>query len=164
MVLTKNKHTEAKKMLENAQNYADLNSTCVKVKVGSLIITPEDNVIFGCNHGIHNCKTNGCRRIKLYGENSKEHRLPSDCDAVHSEIDAISKAAQLGVKLKGASIFVTRYPCEACARAIAGSGIKYLIYGRKGAISEYTDKILTDAGVEYLKIPTDVWDKEDNNA
>lgn len=153
---------EAYKYLNDAQNYADINSTCDKVMVGSLIVTEDGYYSFGCNHGICNCAKNGCRRIKLYGENSKEHRLPSDCDAIHSEVDAISNAARIGLKLSGATIFVTRYPCENCARAIAQSGITTVIYGRREDPSEYTRQILEDSGVKCFKLAT--WNREDNNA
>lgn len=151
----------AERSLNNAQNYADVNSTCAKVKVGSMILGHDGEVMFGCNHGVCNCVKNGCRRIKLYGENSKEHRLPSDCDAIHSEVDAISKAAKVGMKLSGATIFVTRYPCENCARAIAQAGITTVIYGRREDPSEYTRQILDDSGVKCFKL--DTWNREDNN-
>ena len=144
--------------LDSADIYASFNSTCAKVRVGSMI-TDGSRVLFGCNHGVHDCKRNGCRRVELYGENSKEHRLPSDCDAVHSEVDAIAKAARVGMKLEGATIFVTRYPCEACARAIAESGIKNVVYGRTQNISEYTQQIFDNAGVQVLKIWQ--WYRED---
>lgn len=146
--------------LDMAQKYADEMSTCVKVKVGSVVITDTYGII-GYNHGVSNCKKNGCRRIKLYGNASKEHRLPSDCDALHSEIDAICSAARDGISLIGATIYVTRYPCEACARAIAESGISKVIYGRKEEVSDYTREILEDAGVEIFHIKS--WEREDNN-
>ena len=150
------------RMLDLAQSYADENSTCCKVKVGSVILIPSTLVfIYGCNHGVHRCTKNGCRRVMLYGEASKQHRLPSDCDSVHSEIDAISKAAKEGHKLDGATIYVSRYPCENCARAVAAAGIKKVIYGRTESISDYTQQILDDAGVEVYKI--DDWDWEDNH-
>lgn len=153
---------KAAKMLDNAQIYADSHSTCAKVRVGSLILTPNEEIVTGANHGVCNCVKNGCRRISLYGENSKEHRLPSDCDSIHSEIDAISKAAKSGIKLMDATIFVTRYPCENCARAVAESGISTVVYGRKEDISKYTQQILDDAGVKCFKLKE--WNREDNNA
>lgn len=148
-------------ILDMAQDYANLCSTCNKVKVGSCILPKESEVpaVFGCNHGVEKCNLNGCRRIKLYGNASKEHRLPSDCDALHSEIDAISIAAKIGIKTEGATIFVTRYPCEACARAIAASGIKRVVYGRKESISPYSALILMNVEVVH-EIS---WDREDNN-
>ena len=156
---------EAKKLLDEVQNYADYYSTCAKVKVGSAIISDLgfDLFTYGCNHGIENCVKNGCRRMRLYGDNSKEHRLPSDCDALHSEVDAISKAAKGGVKTEGATIVVTRYPCEACARAIAAAGITTVIYGRKEPMSKYAEDIIRqNEGVEVYHIFD--WMKEDNNA
>ena len=151
------------KMLNMANWYADMHSTCAKVRVGSLIYNEDDaQWVYGCNHGVMNCKARGCRRVRLYGENSKLHRLPSDCDALHSEIDAISRAAKEGVKVDGATIYVTRYPCEACARAIAAAGIKKVVFGRKEDISEYTRLILENADIEIEKI--DEWTEEDDNA
>ena len=149
------------KELDWAQNFADEQATCTKVKVGSVIETKFGELIYGCNHGAYNCAKNGCRRIKLYGNASKEHRLPSDCDAIHSEVDAICKAAKRGLDVSGATIYVTRYPCEACARAIVAAGIYKVFYGRKESISEYTKFILESAGIEVTKVSD--WDREDNN-
>ena len=155
----KNNHV----FLTRAQIHADAHSTCCKVKVGSLIISENYEMIFGCNHGIErNCEEKGCRRVEVYGENSKLHRLPSDCVSVHSEVDAICKAAKTGINLSGAVIFVTRYPCEACARAIALSGIRRVVYGRKEEVSEMTKSILDSAGVQIIHESD--WIYEDNNS
>lgn len=147
-------------LLNLAHQYSEEHSTCAKVHVGSVIETIDGTYIFGCNHGVMNCKQNGCRRVRLYGENSKIHRLPSDCDALHSEIDAICEAAKKGVSIDGATIYITRYPCEACARAIAVSGIKKVVYGRNESISEYTKSILLTADVDIEKAD---WTEEDDN-
>lgn len=149
-----------KAMLDLAQTYANAHSTCSKVQVGSCISSGY-STICGCNHGISNCKKNGCRRIQLYGEASKDHRLPSDCDSIHSEIDAICEAAKSGIRLLGSTIYVTRYPCENCARAIATSGIKKVVYGRKQSISPYTAMILAMSHVDVVHDMS--WDWEDNN-
>lgn len=156
--MASNKYVER---LDKAQAYADICSTCAKVRVGSMIMTKEKIPIFGANHGICDCVHEGCRRIKLYGNASKEHRLPSDCDSIHSEIDAICTAAKQGARLQGATIYVTRYPCEACARAIAAAGISCVVYGRKEEISEYTEKILMSSNVNIIKVEN--WEREDNN-
>lgn len=149
-------------MLDKAQVYASSHSTCSKVQVGSLIVTSDLKVIYGCNRGIEkNCMNEGCYRIEKYGENSKLHRLPSDCVSVHSEIDAISKAAKKGLSLEGAVIFVTRYPCEACARSICVSGIRKVHYGRTEEISEMTRKTFEAAGIEVVHEKD--WAYADNN-
>ena len=146
--------------LQLAQRYADLCSTCAKVHVGSLIETHKHEFMYGTNHGVCNCQKNGCRRIQLYGDASKEHRLPSDCDSIHSEVDAIARAAASGLRLEGGTIYVTRYPCEACARAIVAAGIIRVVYGRQEEISDYTKQIFETSGIKVEKVD---WDWEDNN-
>ena len=150
-------------ILDRAQNYAEMSSTCSKVHVGSLIVTAELEEFLGCNHGIERCcSLEGCYRVEKYGENSKLHRLPSDCVAIHSEVDAICKASRKGVSLEGAVIFVTRYPCESCARAIIMSGIGKVYYGRKEPISEMTEKMFVESGTQVVHVED--WDWEDNNS
>ena len=145
--------------LNSAQKYADKFSGCKKVRVGCLIICTDryatDIVYesFGANIGIgYNCLKDGCRRIKLYGEASKDHRLPSDCNSLHSEINAIANAAKCCMSTRGATMFVTRYPCESCARAIVSAGIKAVYYGREQEISEYTKQIFDNGGVKYYHV------------
>lgn len=141
--------------LKAAGEYAKNHTGCTKVSVGSCIHTLTGHVIFGANRVIGDlCNKNGCLRIAKYGDNAKTHRNPDDCLAIHSEIDAISKAAREGIDLEGATIFVTRYPCEACARAIAMSGIKKVVYGRNQKISEMTKQIFEDCGIDYWNEPS----------
>lgn len=144
-----------KALLGEAQQYADENTGCRKVAVGSALVTKlagTDYTLFGVNKAIPNlCKSVECHRVELYGEDSKNHRLPSDCRALHSEIDVISQAAKFGVSTKGATLFVTRYPCEACARAIVAAGISKVYYGREQEISEETEKILENVEVKWVK-------------
>lgn len=150
--------------LSKAQVYANAHSTCEKVKVGSLIISDSLHVVYGSNNGVcaFDCTSVGCHRVHVYGENSKLHRLPSDCTAIHSEVDAICKAAKMGLPLSGATIYVTRYPCEACARAIVDSGISKVVYGRKDLVSDMTMVTFNSNNVEVYH--QDDWDYEDNRA
>ena len=109
--------------------------------------------IYGSNKTLPvSCRKAGCRRIALYGEDSKNHRLPSDCRAVHSEVDAITQAARFGYSIHGATMYVTRYPCEACARAIVSAGIKTVYYGRSQEISEETQKIFDEGRVKVVHV------------
>lgn len=125
-------------------------SGCLKVKVGSVIVKDGKVVSVGVNKTDMNlCKTKGCLRIAVYGNDSKNHRLPSDCRAIHSEVDAICKAGQ---NLTGATIYVTRYPCESCARAIAASGITTVVYGREQEISYNTRKIFGGNNIKVFHL------------
>jgi len=48
--------------------------------------------------------------------------------AVHAEAAAISEAARRGVRLKGARLFCTTFPCHICARHIVASGINEVVF------------------------------------
>ena len=149
--------------LDMAHRYATTKTGCSKVSVGSIIVknlnkTNENVVSAGANRAIPDlCLTRGCLRIELYGDAAKEHRLPSDCRALHSEIDAISKAGDVS----GCDIFVTRYPCEACARAIVAAGIKRVWFGRSQPISAQTADIFERAGVEVRWLKD--WEEADRH-
>ncbi len=47
---------------------------------------------------------------------------------VHAEMHAISQAAAAGRSVKGATLYVTTFPCHGCARHIIASGITEVVY------------------------------------
>lgn len=136
--------------LKLAGEYAKEKSGCTKVSVGSCIVKNDTVVSMGANKAIPDkCKLRGCLRVEKYGDNAKIHRNPDDCRAIHSEIDAIGKAVANGIDLTGATIYVTRYPCEVCARLIITAGIKKVVWGRSQSISELTRSMFQEAGIDY---------------
>lgn len=138
--------------LDLANLYAGMMSGCNKVTVGAVIVKDNRVVSMGANRAVPDlCRYRGCLRVEKYGNNDKTHRSPADCRAIHSEVDAICTARE---DLSGATIYVTRYPCEACARAIVASGIQIVIYGRQQEISEETARIFEDAHVDVM------WNKD----
>ena len=147
--------------LDVAYLYAQKTSGCLKVAVGSLIMRDNNIIALGANQAIPKLRKTprGCLRIEKYGEDSKVHRNPADCRSLHSEIDAICAAAAEGHSVKGATIFVTRYPCESCAKAVVAAGIKQVYYGGTADISDETRKIFDDAHVSVVKV--EGW-REDN--
>jgi dCMP deaminase len=48
---------------------------------------------------------------------------------VHAEANAIVQAARHGVRIEGASIYVTASPCWGCFRLIANAGISRIGFG-----------------------------------
>lgn len=140
--------------LDLAQYYADKVSGCKKVAVGSVIINQDKVIALGANRAVPNlCKTSrGCLRVEKYGEDSKSHRNPEDCRAIHSEIDAICNAAATGTSTIGGTIFITRYPCEGCAKAIIAAGIRQVYYGGTTLISPQTSDMFDKAGVDYAHV------------
>lgn len=94
------------------------------------------------------CEREGCVRKKLGlgGGRQLEH-----CSAVHAEANLIAQAARKGISLEGATLYVTTFPCSMCARSIAVSGIKKIVYF-DNYVYENGREILESAGVELVKL------------
>ncbi len=71
--------------------------------------------------------------------------------AIHAEAALISKAAKDGISLLGTEIYVTTFPCPACAKLVACSGISKLYFTDGYAMLD-GDKILREFGVEIVRI------------
>jgi dCMP deaminase len=71
--------------------------------------------------------------------------------AIHAEADLIAQAAKQGLALKDATMFVTTFPCPYCAKLIARSGIKKLIY-QTGYSMLQGEEVLKSAGVELIQL------------
>lgn len=159
--MTRYSKGQIKNILTLADNYAQFHSTCTKTAVGCYIVA-EDSwrtvLAKGANCGEVNCKKEGCLRIELFGDNSKEHR--STCRCNHSEIDALNHVLDKE-RLKGATIFVTRYPCDNCAKALVKAGIGTVIYGRSFPISNKAEKLFRDNHIEVVHVPD--WDCDPND-
>ena len=145
--------------LDKAYQAAEMFSGCTKVKVGSLIYDERycKIVSMGANRTYpDDCYTKGCLRMAKYGDDKKSHRAPGDCRAVHSEIDAISRIRfnEYVVGKNDLTIYVTRYPCENCARAIVSAGIKKVVYGNAQEITVETKKIFNYGGVKVIWLET----------
>ncbi len=48
---------------------------------------------------------------------------------IHAENNAIIQAARNGVRIEGASIYVTASPCWQCFKMIANAGVKRIVFG-----------------------------------
>lgn len=161
------KYTTAqmKDILTLADNYAKNNSTCKKTHVGCYIVAETEwrTVISkGCNNGEENCKEVGCLREEKFGSNSKEHRKTCRCYGHHAEQDALSKVPDKKKELlKGATAFVTRYPCEECAQALVDAGIKRIVYGREFTMADGAMLVCDDAEIEVIHIED--WNCDEND-
>jgi dCMP deaminase len=67
--------------------------------------------------------------------------------AAHAEASVIARAARDGIRLAGADIYVTTFPCPACARLIAESAFRRCYFTGAYSVLE-GDQVLRAAGVE----------------
>ncbi len=70
---------------------------------------------------------------------------------IHAEANAVIQAARNGVRIEGASIYVTASPCWQCFKMIANAGIKRVVFGefyRDKRIFEVAQRI----GIELVHL------------
>ena len=113
-------------------------STCRYRHTGAIIVRSKRIIATGFNGappGVEHCTDTGvCVKDKAAKELSEQlggHAtgLADDfCVALHGEQNAIIQCAKHGIPTEGASIYILHSPCYRCAKMIAGSGIKEVIY------------------------------------
>ncbi|MCS7364207.1 MAG: cytidine/deoxycytidylate deaminase family protein [archaeon GB-1867-035] len=125
-------------------------STCLRRQVGAVLVKNRHILSTGYNgapKGLPHCAEVGCLRQQLNIPSGQRHEI---CRGVHAEQNAIIQAAVFGVSTRGASLYVTDFPCSICAKMIINAEIKEVIYD-----AEYEDPIsrelLEQAGVKIRK-------------
>jgi len=105
-------------------------SPCKRLNVGCVIV--KDNRIVSAGY-------NGF----LPGEPHKSIVRDNHEQAiVHAEQNAISDCSSRGVSVKGATAYITHYPCLNCAKILAASGIKDIKYESDYKNDELVPKIV----------------------
>lgn len=95
------------------------------------------------------CSEVGCLREERGIKSGEQIEV---CRAVHAEQMAINSAAEVGVSVKGATMYVNAEPCLFCARQIAGLGIETLVILEGGYGPTHGLKIIEEAGIIIRKI------------
>ncbi len=131
-------------------------SSCIHFQTGAVIVRDKRVISEGYNGappGIVNCIEAGCRK-DLHGI-SFEDKGKSVCRGIHAEINALSQLARKD--LIGATLYTLYLPCSSCAKAIAGSGIKNVIYsGSYDEPDSLTREMFTEAGISLKKLRIDL--------
>lgn len=70
---------------------------------------------------------------------------------IHAETNAIIQAALHGVSTKGATCYVTHFPCLNCAKALVNAGIARLVYGMSYRQDPIAVQFLEGANVEICE-------------
>ena len=96
-------------------------STCDRKFVGAVIVRDRSILATGYNgsiRGLPHCDEQG-------------HLMEDGhcVRTVHAEANAIVQAARNGVRIEGASIYVTASPCWGCFRLVANAGIVRVSFG-----------------------------------
>lgn len=114
-------------------------STCVRRKVGAVIVQDRQVRATGYNgspSGYGHCNDGACPRSQAHptldqavdGALSRNGLTPehADCIAIHAEANAILQCGP--ERRERATMYCTDFPCFACAKLIANSGITQVCF------------------------------------
>ncbi len=127
-------------------------SNCSRRQVAAVVVSEHRIISTGYNgtpRGVRNCFEGGCPRCS--GTAASGASL-EECICVHAEQNAICQAAFYGIRLNGASIYVTLTPCLTCAKLIINAGIREVIYTGQYAFDDASRRLLAEANVHCRKI------------
>jgi dCMP deaminase len=79
---------------------------------------------------------------------------------IHAELNAIIQAALHGITLREATCYVTHFPCHGCAKALANTGLKRLVFRDDYRIDPNSLRVLEQAAVEIVRWLPPQRDKE----
>ena len=131
---------------------ASLRSTCIKRKVGAVLVKDDHILSTGYNgapSGFSHCTPESCIRKSL-----NPGEKPELCRGVHSEINCIIQAAFHGTAIEGnTSLYTTTFPCMSCLKLLINAKVKRLIY-KEDYNMENKIKIdlIKDSDLEIIKI------------
>jgi dCMP deaminase len=119
-------------------------ATCQRLKVGSVIVKNKNVLATGYNgsaSGEVHCIDEGCLM-------KDGHCIRT----IHSEQNALLQCAKHGVSVKGASIYVTHFPCLHCTKSLVTAGIAEIVYLNDYRNDEYALHLINQAGIKLRKV------------
>ena len=118
---------------------------CVR-QVGAILVLEKRILATGYNgapRGTAHCSERGCLREAYDVPSGERHEL---CRGLHAEMNALIQAANHGIRVQGATLYATTFPCSLCAKMLINGGIV-----RAVAQSDYADalakELFAEAGV-----------------
>lgn len=135
-----------------------LRSTCIRRKVGAIIVKDDRILSTGYNgapSGLPNC-CDDCKRCYRSAHNIPSGQMLDMCYAVHAEQNAIMNALKTGEDLKGAALYVNTYPCVTCFKLTVQAGIKDVFYIDEYE-NEFTKQMAKEAGVNLVKLDGSIY-------
>lgn len=89
----------------------------------------------------------------LKAEHRNAHSQWAAKNEIHAELNSILYAARNGLSIEGATMYVTLSPCPDCAKAIAQSGIRQLVFSETYDRNEAGwEEILVNAGINVMQL------------
>ncbi|HNT25487.1 MAG TPA: cytidine/deoxycytidylate deaminase family protein [Anaerolineales bacterium] len=118
-------------------------STCDRAFVGCVLVLEKRILTTGFNgspSGQPHCDEAGHLMVE-------DHCVRT----IHAETNAIIQAALHGVSTKGATCYVTHFPCINCTKALINAGITRLVYSTSYRLDENALSFLQTAKIEVCQ-------------
>jgi dCMP deaminase len=144
------------KWLEATQLLAPLFSTCSKRQYFAVVLAPNKRVAGigynGSPPGMVHCVDGGCPRLQ---DNSPSGSNYDNCISQHAEAGALLWS-DMSMR-QGGTIIVNGPPCMGCAKLIASSGIKRVVFYVDVEYNDFNSvtEFLISAGIEVIGINKD---------
>src|SRR3989338_8531848 len=128
---------------------ASSRATCRHVKAGCVIVLDKRIIGTGYNGApprIINCLEAGCRKENL-GFEYKGSLNKGLCIGVHAEMNALANITR-NIS-KGATVYISIFPCMACAKNLLAYNVSRIVYRREydKEEAERARRLLKEAGV-----------------
>lgn len=122
-------------------------------RVGAVIVGPDREIL-----------TTGYNGFPRGVNDDPERLIDRDTKLLftdHAERNCVNHAARTGVRLKGATAYVTAPPCAGCARALIQAGITRVVYAppppglkqRWAADFNAAETMFKEAGISLTELP-----------
>jgi dCMP deaminase len=119
-------------------------STCDRAFVGSVMVLEKRILTTGFN---------GSPKGQPHCDEIGHLMVDGHCvRTIHAETNAIIQAALHGVSTKGATCYVTHFPCMSCTKALINAGIDRLVYSTAYRIDENALDFLSAARIEICQV------------
>ena len=114
-------------------------STCLRRQVGAILVLDKRILATGYNgvpRGLAHCSEGGCLREQHNIPSGERHEL---CRGLHAEMNALIQAANHGIRVQGATLYATTFPCSLCAKMLINGGVRRLVVQ-----DDYADALAKD--------------------
>lgn len=121
-------------------------ATCDRKYVGAVVVRDRTILSTGYNGSIR-----GMPHCSEVGHLMEDGHCVA---TIHAEMNALVQAARNGVRIEGASIYITASPCWTCFKAIANAGILRICYGEfyRDERSFHVARVL---GIQMVLVPVE---------
>lgn len=126
-------------------------SPCRRKKTGAVIACEDGRMVVGYNH-----LPRGVNAVDVCDHCPREGKTPGDwvkreCPVIHAEVDAVYRAAALGVNTSQGVMYCTYKPCMGCAVTAVEAGVIKIVYRDDYPGGEDVKEYLARCGVELEK-------------